>query len=73
MRGGLPGEQRESSFGAQRPADVGERGDQVAEEHRTGAADGDVERPWVEAVDLRIGVFEAGVLVMGEQPDSTSP
>jgi len=24
-------------------------------------------------VDLRIGVFEAGVLVMGEQPDSTSP
>jgi hypothetical protein len=24
-------------------------------------------------VDLRIGLFEAGVLVMGEQPDSTSP
>ena len=40
----LPGEQHETADRAQGPGDVGERGDEIAEEHRPGPADGHVER-----------------------------
>jgi len=67
----LPRQHHQPPAGAQRPADVGERGDRVTEEHRPGPRDRHVERPGGEGVDLRVGLLEAGVadaLARGELP-----
>jgi hypothetical protein len=44
-----------------RPADVGERGGRVVEEHRAEPADGQVELLPREAVDLGVGPLEGDV------------
>ena len=56
-----PRRQRQASAGSHGASDVGERGDRIAEEHRAGAADDDVEDGGVERVDLGVDLLEADV------------
>jgi hypothetical protein len=58
---GLPGQQGQAATGAKRPGDVGEGGHRVAEVHRAGAADGQVEGLRLERMDLGVGLEEGGV------------
>src|SRR5439155_13109901 len=54
-------EQRQSTARPQRTTDVAESGDEVAEEHRGGTTDRDIERRRLERADLRVGLYEGGV------------
>jgi hypothetical protein len=58
---GLPDHHHQAPSRAQRPPDVGERGDGVVEEHRAEPADRQVEALWRKAVDLRVGMLEGDV------------
>jgi hypothetical protein len=58
---GLPDHHHQASGRAQRPPDVGERGDGVAEEHRAEPADCEVEVLLRKAVDLRVGALEGDI------------
>jgi hypothetical protein len=66
----LPDHHHQSPGWANRPPDVGERGDQVVEEHRAEPANGEVEMLRWKAVHLGIGVLESDVaepLRLGER------
>ena len=58
---GLPDHHHQAPGRAQRPADVGEGGDGVVEEHRAEPADCQVEALLRKAVDLCVGVLEDDV------------
>ena len=58
---GLPDHHHQAPGRAQRPPDVGERGDGVVEEHRAEPADRQVEALRRKAVDLRVGMLEGDV------------
>jgi hypothetical protein len=58
---GLPDHHHQASGWAQRPPDVGERGDGVVEEHRAEPADCQVEAVLRKAVGLRVGMLEGDV------------
>src|SRR5262249_44852364 len=57
----LPDHHHQAPGRAQRPADVGECGTGVVEEHRAEPADGQVEALVGKPVDLRVGAFEGDV------------
>jgi hypothetical protein len=57
----LPDHHHQAPGRAQRPPDVGERGDRVVEEHRAEPADGQVELLRWKAVDLGVGSLEGDV------------
>ena len=59
--GGLPDHHHQAAGRAQRPPDVGERGDGIVEEHRAEPADRKVEALGRKAVVLRVGAFEGDV------------
>jgi hypothetical protein len=58
---GLPDHHHQAAGRAQRPPDVGERGDRVVEEHRAEPAEREVEAVGRKAVDLRVGALERDV------------
>ena len=51
----------ETATGAQRVTDIAERRDRIVEEHRAVATHGDVEVPWLKAVNLRVAMLEPNV------------
>ncbi len=59
---GLPDHHHQPPGRAERPPDVGERGDGVVEEHRAEPADDQVEALDRKAVSLRIGTLEGDVV-----------
>jgi hypothetical protein len=59
--GGLPDHHHQAPAGAHRPADGGERGAGVVEEHHAEPADRQIEAPRRKAVDLRVGLLEGDV------------
>jgi hypothetical protein len=59
---GLPDHHHQAPGRAQRPPDVGERGDGVVEEHRAEPADREVEALLRKAVELRVGALEGDVV-----------
>lgn len=61
MRECLPGQQHQPPIRPQGPAHVGQPGDAVTEEHRAGAADGDVKGRLLERVDLGVRLQETDV------------
>jgi hypothetical protein len=71
----LPDEQDQPPTGSERAADVRERSEGVAEEHRPEMADGDIDAGRGERMNLSVGLGEgdvADLLVGGESAGATS-
>jgi hypothetical protein len=69
----LPADEGEAAAGAGRPAQVGERGDRVVEEHDPEPGDDRVERSIAEGVDLGVGLLERGVREPGRASVGACP